>query len=105
MTRDELIDAGILALMNAERIIIKLEPLTSLEQALFNDVDIIRPQAEAIADAFFAALKEPTTAMYENAHGHYEGEAFLPHGLWQAMLAASPLAPEGGKPCKTQPDL
>ncbi|GEM_PF-3753293 len=97
MTRGELIDAGILALMNAERATINLEPLTCLEQALLNDVDIIRPQVEVIADTFFAALKVPTTSMYENAHGHYEGEAFLPHGLRQAMLAASPLAPKGGK--------
>ncbi len=53
--------------------------------------------AEAALSTILAALQEPTTAMYKNAHGHYEGEAFLPHGLWQAMLAASPLAPEGGK--------
>ncbi len=44
-----------------------------------------------------AALQEPTAAMYESAHGHYEGAAFLPHGLWQARLNASPLAPEGGR--------
>lgn len=48
--------------------------------------------AEELLDTIYEALKEPTRDMYNSAHGHYEGEAFLPHGLWQAMLAASPLS-------------
>ena len=52
----------------------------------------IYPQlAEAAAGAILASLQEPTRQMYESAHKHYEGEAYLPHGLWRAMLAASAL--------------
>ncbi len=46
---------------------------------------------KASSDIILAALLEPTREMYESAHKHYEGEAYLPHGLWRAMLAASAL--------------
>ena len=93
MTRDELINLGILALMNAERAALKLEPLTGLEQALLNDVEIIRPQIEPVADAFFAALKDATDEMvnacFDEGNGSIKDD-------WQTMIFASPLAPEGG---------
>ncbi len=47
--------------------------------------------ARDILEVISAALQEPTREMYEIAHKHYEGEAYLPHGLWKAMLAASAL--------------
>lgn len=47
--------------------------------------------AEAAISTILAALQEPTREMYESAHKHYEGEAYLPHGLWRVMLNASSL--------------
>ena len=49
------------------------------------------PTAQAAISTILAALQEPTREMYESAHKHYEGEAYLPHGLWRAMLKASAL--------------
>ncbi len=83
MTRGELIENA--ALKVAER-----RGWDAADKQLISETNLI-------ADTIFAALKEPTLAMYKSAHGHYEGEVYLPHGLWQAMLAASPLAPEGGR--------
>lgn len=131
MTRDDLIDAGILALMNAERAQINLDPLDSLDQAILNDVEIIRPQVEAVADAFFAALREQTEEMTFAARhlmmwltggrpseknlkfwcerrglpvpvgcediDHVPPKSAMAAWVFEAMLNASPLAPEGGR--------
>lgn len=47
--------------------------------------------AQKACSVILATLQEPTRAMYDSAHKYYEGEAYLPHGLWKAMLNASPL--------------
>lgn len=91
MPSKELTNAVILAITNAEREGINLPPLDHMDEMLLNDADYIRPQAQAAISTILAALQEPTRAMYESAHNHYEGEAYLPHGLWRAMLAASAL--------------
>lgn len=56
--------------------------------------------AEAILNTIFAALKEPTEEMRERGYDAIGDEDLNPttlgmNQLWQAMLTASPLAPEG----------
>ena len=71
-----------------EHLALKFDICTILQSA---KPDETVKTAGLILSTILAALQEPTREMYESAHKHYEGEAYLPHGLWKAMLAASAL--------------
>jgi hypothetical protein len=46
------------------------------------------------AEGWKLVPEEPTLEMIKAAHAHHEGEAWLPHSLYTAMLAAAPSPPE-----------
>lgn len=89
MASKELTTAVILAITNAERKGINLEPLDSLDQMLLNDEEYIRPLAEAAISTILAALQEPTeemiNAVFDDGNGSIKDD-------WQTALNASPLA-------------
>lgn len=57
------------------------------------DKDSARVIARLIMAEIYAELKNPNNEMIVNGYVH----CYKPSSTWQAMLAASPIAPEGGK--------
>ncbi|WP_455296414.1 hypothetical protein [Brucella pituitosa] len=94
MASKELTTAVILAITNAERKGINLEPLDSLDQMLLNDEEYIRPLAEAAISTILAALQEPTEGMIDVVPVPYRcGREWRQDAkaTYRAMLAASAL--------------
>lgn len=96
MTHEELENAVIIAISNAERAGINLDPLTSIEQMLLDDEKYIRPQARAAIAAILEALSEPDADMLGDGMDELYRNPDEPdeeaERVWRAALAASPLS-------------
>lgn len=55
----------------------------------------LEAMADEVIDAIYKSIEWPTEQM--NDVGGNLSDIGVPSMVWQAMLAASPLAPEGGK--------
>lgn len=53
--------------------------------AIFNE----EYETQAVPDGFVLVPREPTDKMIMAAHEHHEGEAYLPHSLYTAMIEAA----------------
>lgn len=92
MASKEVTTAVILAITNAERKGINLEPLDRLDQMLLNDEEYIRPLAEAALSTILAALQEPTEEMCRAGRNETIGVGHIyASDIWRAMLNASSL--------------
>lgn len=49
----------------------------------------IRAKKNAVPEGFVLVPKEPTDKMIMAAHEHHEGETYLPHSLYTAMIEAA----------------
>lgn len=92
MTRDELIETVAKASFD-------MEQGFSTTDGFKKQIQPIRDRycsyAVSAIDTIFAAMQEPSEAFQPEMISYHHGMSRL--DWWQAMLAASPLAPEGGR--------